>query len=377
MLVHITPDFDTQLGYLLVMRSVAPPFLRASRAAAALSSETRALATRRGSSEAASLCMSALGKQQLRHAVAARMISTTNRTIHSSSSRTSPPADHIVVLDPESKALPSRPEPPETMAGQSPPLAVLPLLTVLRSLAVTTISSSPLLLPPSLAIMSTLAHTTNPVLDADRNPVLRFLIKNSFYAQFCAGETPREVRQTVDRLKSIGFSGVILGYAREVVLTDEQTRDLASCGEGDAAEECIRTEIVPWAAGTMETVRLASPGDFVALKYDCQPACPSLVFSLFESIDGLTDELDSLAPAVKPSSTYPNATRPPQRSRMRLMASASSPQSEGFACSLMPSSRRSNGALTTGLWSTCADTTEQEHPAGPARPSSTARTKRT
>ena len=118
--------------------------------------------------------------------------------------------------------------------------------------------------------MSTLAHTTNPFLDPDKNPILRFLIKQSFYAQFCAGENPHEVRQTIDGLKKIGFSGVILGYAKEVVLTDEQTKDLASCGEGAAAEECIRTEIVPWAAGTMETVRLASPGDFVALKYGSQ-----------------------------------------------------------------------------------------------------------
>lgn len=115
--------------------------------------------------------------------------------------------------------------------------------------------------------MSLLAHTTNPLLNPDRNPALRFMLKNTFYAQFCAGETPREVRQTINGLKGIGFSGVILGYAREVVLTEAQTKDLASCGEGAVAEECIRNEIIPWAAGTLETVRLAQPGDFVALKF--------------------------------------------------------------------------------------------------------------
>ncbi len=114
--------------------------------------------------------------------------------------------------------------------------------------------------------MSLLANTTSPFLNPDRNPLLRFLVKKTFYAQFCAGENPNEVRHSIDALKHIGFSGVILGYAREVVLSQEQTQNLASCGEGSAAEECIRDEIIPWATGTMETVRLASPRDFVALK---------------------------------------------------------------------------------------------------------------
>ncbi|RKU43740.1 proline dehydrogenase [Coniochaeta pulveracea] len=115
--------------------------------------------------------------------------------------------------------------------------------------------------------MSVLAHTSNPLLNPDRNPLLRFAMKKTFYAQFCAGENAVEVRQTIASLKHIGFSGVILGYAREVVLSSDQTADLASCGQGAAAEECIRNEITPWATGTLETVRLASPGDYVALKF--------------------------------------------------------------------------------------------------------------
>ncbi|KAI1321972.1 proline dehydrogenase [Xylariaceae sp. FL0255] len=147
------------------------------------------------------------------------------------------------------------------------PLSVLPLSTVLRTLASTTISSSPTFLPPSLAIMSKLAFSNQPMLNPDKNPFLRWFLKKTFYAQFCAGENAVEVRRTISGLKNIGFTGVILGYAREVVLTDEQTRDLSSCGEGAAAEQCVRNEITPWAVGTMETLRLAQPGDFVALKF--------------------------------------------------------------------------------------------------------------
>lgn len=150
----------------------------------------------------------------------------------------------------------------------SSPLSILPLTTILRSLAVTTLSSSAVLLPPSLATMSILAHTTSPLLNPDRNPLLRSLIKSTFYAQFCAGETAPEVRNTISRLKGLGFSGVILGYAREVVLTDAQTKELASSGlKGDVAEESTRSEVLPWKEGTLETVRLASEGDYVAMKW--------------------------------------------------------------------------------------------------------------
>lgn len=152
-------------------------------------------------------------------------------------------------------------------AAKTPaPLSVLPLTAVLRSLATTTVSSSRLLLPPSLAAMSVLANTESPLLNPDRNPLLRAFMKRTFYAQFCAGEDPAEVRRTIDGLKRMGFSGVILGYAKEVVLSEEQRKDLASSQTGEAAEDCVRNEITPWAAGTMETVKLAQPGDFVALK---------------------------------------------------------------------------------------------------------------
>ncbi|OIW23768.1 FAD-linked oxidoreductase [Coniochaeta ligniaria NRRL 30616] len=197
-----------------------------------------------------------------------------SRSLHSSSNRSSASediqllsaADHDLTTTSNTGAdtiLNTKPNMP-----QPSPLAVLPLTTVIRSLMTTTISSSPLLLPPSLAAMSTMAHSTNPLLNPDRNPILRYAMKKTFYAQYCAGENAAEVRHTVESLKRIGFSGVILGYAREVVLTPEQTADLASCaGEGAAAEECIKNEINPWAAGTLETVRLAAPGDYVALKF--------------------------------------------------------------------------------------------------------------
>lgn len=160
------------------------------------------------------------------------------------------------------------PLPPPTFAEATSraagPLSVLPLSMILRSLATNTVSASPVLLPPSLRIMASLAHSINPFLSPDRNPLLRFFLKQTFYAQFCAGENSVEVRRTIGNLRGIGFTGVILAYAREVVLSEAQTNDLGK--EGVETEECIRNEIAPWAEGTLETVRLASEGDFVGLK---------------------------------------------------------------------------------------------------------------
>jgi hypothetical protein len=115
--------------------------------------------------------------------------------------------------------------------------------------------------------MSTLAHSQSPLLNPDSNPLLRFFLKKTFYRQFCAGENAREVASTVNYLKSLGFKGVILGYAREVVMDESQTTSLSSCEETEAAEACIRNEILPWKKGTLETVQMTVPGDFVALKF--------------------------------------------------------------------------------------------------------------
>lgn len=115
--------------------------------------------------------------------------------------------------------------------------------------------------------MGALAHSQNPLLNPDRNPLLRYFLKHTFYAQFCAGENSTEVCRTVRGLRDIGFTGVILAYAKEVVLTDAQTKALAAAGkEGEETEECIRSELKPWAEGTLETVRMTCSGDFVGLK---------------------------------------------------------------------------------------------------------------
>lgn len=143
--------------------------------------------------------------------------------------------------------------------------------------------------------MSTLAHSKAAFLSPDTNPVLRFFLKHTFYKQFCAGENDREVRYTIDSLKSLGYKGVILGYAREVVMDESQASGLESCGDYSKVEACIRNEITPWAKGTLETVRLASPEDFVALKFT--GAGSQALYDLSKNVDpspALKEAIDSV-----------------------------------------------------------------------------------
>lgn len=68
-------------------------------------------------------------------------------------------------------------------------------------------------------------------------------------------------------LKSLGYSGAILGYGREVVMDADQTSNLEKNGGCDAEALCHQEQISEWEAGTLETVRIAEAGDFVSVKF--------------------------------------------------------------------------------------------------------------
>ncbi|PGG95663.1 hypothetical protein GX51_08178 [Blastomyces parvus] len=159
---------------------------------------------------------------------------------------------------------------PFTNPPTSPPLSILPLSTILRSLLVTTISSSPLLFSPSLAFLSVVANPESTFLNPDRNPVLKLIMEQTMYAQFCAGETPAQVKVNIQNLKELGYAGVILGYAREIVMNENEIRALgqaSDAAEGAEGEAQAIADITSWKEGTIATVDLADDGDFVALKF--------------------------------------------------------------------------------------------------------------
>lgn len=144
------------------------------------------------------------------------------------------------------------------------PLSILPLSAVIRSFVTSIFSSSPVLLPISLRILHTLAHTTNPLFDVSRNWALRAIVDRTLYDQFCAGESASEVRKAVADVKSLGFSGVILAYAKEAPVEPNCSSSIdVSASEEDA---WMKSELDPWVDATLRTVQSLRAGDYVAIK---------------------------------------------------------------------------------------------------------------
>lgn len=103
-----------------------------------------------------------------------------------------------------------------------------------------------------------LAHPKTSVLDVARNPLLNLLVKHTLYRQFNAGENKLEVQKSIQDIKNLGYRGVLLGYAREVLV-----------GQGNVDpldEKAGREETQMWLDGTLQTVDMAQEGDYVALK---------------------------------------------------------------------------------------------------------------
>lgn len=156
-----------------------------------------------------------------------------------------------------------------TISQPSRPLSLLPMPVLLRSYALTALSSYPLLLSPSLRLLSLVAHSSSALLNPDRNPLLHYLLRKTFYAQFCAGETKTEVQKTVTGLKTMGYKGVILAYGKEIVLEKGEKVDVTSSqSAGSTAEE----DVQHWKEGTLETVQMAEEGDMIGLKFSQQPS---------------------------------------------------------------------------------------------------------
>ena len=110
--------------------------------------------------------------------------------------------------------------------------------------------------------MTLLANSRSSFFNPDRNPVLHYLLKKTFYVNFCAGETRSEIQKTIADLKNIGYTGVILTYAKEIVLQEGHN---PAAGTGvDHVES--KSDVRTWKDGNLRTVGLTEAGEFVGLK---------------------------------------------------------------------------------------------------------------
>ncbi|KAF3919999.1 hypothetical protein ABW21_db0200966 [Orbilia brochopaga] len=175
-----------------------------------------------------------------------RSISTQRRP---SSTFTAADSDNI---PPASYTTPS-PSPPRPT-----PLATLPTGYLLRTIFICTISTSPVL--SNLLTRTLLAYTRF----LTSNPLTRFLIQHTFYDHFCAGTTHPEIQTTLGRLKSWGFRGIILAYAKEVEVEASEASAITS---SSVDEQSTAADIAAWRDGNIRTIEYSEPGSFIAIKY--------------------------------------------------------------------------------------------------------------
>ncbi|EEQ89556.1 proline oxidase [Blastomyces dermatitidis ER-3] len=143
----------------------------------------------------------------------------------------------------------------------------LPTAALLRGIVMQAAMSQPYV----MGAASALAQRNIQILTS--NFPLRFLLDKIFYAQFCAGSTEAEIKNTVRDLKALGFKGVITAYAREV--------DLSNTAEADSEakhQTSHQGHVTQWLEGSLKGVHYSSPGDFVALKFTgAGPECVRLL----------------------------------------------------------------------------------------------------
>jgi hypothetical protein len=153
------------------------------------------------------------------------------------------------------------------------PLSILKTRDLVRSLLISTISSNSFLLTSALHTLSFLCKPfRGRLLDVDRNPVLRKILKTTFYDQFCAGENPTETKLCAQRLKDLGFEAIILTYGKESLHGDDGNTTYIP-GESSATKTAaekqeigLDPQIDNWKVGIMETIDSVGSGDYVAFK---------------------------------------------------------------------------------------------------------------
>ncbi|KAF8540458.1 FAD-linked oxidoreductase-like protein, partial [Trichophaea hybrida] len=127
-------------------------------------------------------------------------------------------------------------------------LSRLPTSSLFRALFLHTVTSSPALLGMGTKLMLKTAD------NIDHIPPLKWAVDKTFYAHFCAGSTPEQIQSTITTLRTLGYLGIILAYAREV------------SPSSSSSTSSNTAEISQWLTGTLQTISLTSPGDFVAIK---------------------------------------------------------------------------------------------------------------
>lgn len=112
--------------------------------------------------------------------------------------------------------------------------------------------------------MKYLVNSNSALLNPSKNPLINYLLRISIYNHFCAGTNEDEVRRTVSDMKQLGFTGVILGYGREVVVKQEDSNSKAE--ESESRRAAYENAVEEWKQGNLRTLKMIGAGDYLGIK---------------------------------------------------------------------------------------------------------------
>ncbi|KAF4468150.1 proline dehydrogenase [Fusarium albosuccineum] len=176
-------------------------------------------------------------------------------------------------------------------------LSRLPNTTLVRSLVLTSLMSKNWLMRPSLALINIMTTSKSFLLNPDRNPVLNRLLRWTIYNQFCAGSTRTQVLQSMAGLRRLGYRGVILGFAKEVVL--DPSAGAVHSSDAKYGPACYRM-IEEWKQANFETIEMLSPGDFLSVKLTgAGPVCIDALQAHQPMPSAISEALDEICLKTK------------------------------------------------------------------------------
>lgn len=156
------------------------------------------------------------------------------------------------------------------------PLKNVSTPALLRSIMLSEVFARPRIATLGMKMLKRLTASRQPFLDPDRNWMLNRVLRATIYDHFCGGWKHDQIQDCLDQIKRVGYSGVILQYAREVV-----AHDLA---ESSSAVDVSAQQIQQWHEGNMQTLSMLGAGDYTSVKY----VEPSISHRRFHSSTTLT-----------------------------------------------------------------------------------------
>ena len=159
-----------------------------------------------------------------------------------------------------------------------------------------------MLFTPGFALLKLISNSPSRMLNPDKNPILRAIVKPLVYDQFCAGTNRSEIQAKISQIKSLGFSGVILCYGKEIQIQKSSQPHLDDL---DSSPQCFDQELEFWRQGNLETLDMIGDGDYLGIKCNApMPHRRTILISMSRYTGAGKSTTDALLRGNDPSQAF-------------------------------------------------------------------------